>query len=179
MRIVSIDPGMAHFSFCVMECDSLIPLKWTVESVPGEECRTFLPWFSERLMYMMDDVPAWDVVVVFEMQMPTNARMKKFQYYCEAYCQIHAVTFKLASPRQKFACCSSQWPLPRKTTYVQRKKHSIDVVRTMLAGSVSWLDTFEHADKKDDLADSYLQARSYIELSTKCTVPRVRTSNFE
>lgn len=52
-----------------------------------------------------------------------------------------------------------------KTTYIQRKKLSIDITKKILLENKDvkyWLDTFVESKKKDDLADCFLQCKWYI-----------------
>lgn len=59
-----------------------------------------------------------------------------------------------------------------KTTYDERKKLGIDVMRTVICDMDTsdrdkWLPFFESHTKKDDLADAYLQGRWFIKRCTK------------
>ena len=52
-----------------------------------------------------------------------------------------------------------------KTTYVQRKKMSIDITKKLLLDNKDlniWMETFIKSKKKDDLADCFLQCKWYI-----------------
>ena len=48
-----------------------------------------------------------------------------------------------------------------KTTYDERKKHSIVITRNLIKNT-KWVEHFEKHNKKDDLADCFLQAKWYI-----------------
>ena len=48
-----------------------------------------------------------------------------------------------------------------KTTYDERKKHSIVITRNLIKNT-KWVEHFEKHKKKDDLADCFLQAKWYI-----------------
>ena len=52
-----------------------------------------------------------------------------------------------------------------KTTYGERKKLSIEIVKNQLNDNIKlekWIDIFNNHKKKDDLADSFLQGLWYL-----------------
>jgi hypothetical protein len=53
----------------------------------------------------------------------------------------------------------------KKTTYAERKKHSINITKNILNENnflAKWVEPFNNHKKKDDLADSFLQGRWYL-----------------
>jgi hypothetical protein len=63
------------------------------------------------------------------------------------------------------ACNKLKDFITKKISYAERKKKSIEITRNILVDQHllnSWLEHFDKHSKKDDLADSYLQAHWYI-----------------
>ena len=53
----------------------------------------------------------------------------------------------------------------KKTTYAERKKHSINITKNILNENnflAKWVEPFNNHKKKDDLADTFLQGRWYL-----------------
>ena len=65
----------------------------------------------------------------------------------------------------KFGLASGTFFKNQKTTYIERKKMGIDVTKNILNEKkilTKWIEYFDKHKKKDDLADSFLQALWYI-----------------
>ena len=63
------------------------------------------------------------------------------------------------------ACNKLKDFMDKKVSYAERKKKSIEITRNILIEKHllnSWIEHFDKHSKKDDLADSYLQAHWFI-----------------
>ena len=94
---------------------------------------------------------------------PLALRMKMLQgMIIQHFIEIDCETIREISPSNKLKLYIKE---NKKTTYLERKKMSIDVTRNILneKGSLlKWIEYFDKHKKKDDLADSFLQALWYI-----------------
>ena len=96
-------------------------------------------------------------VVVIEQQM--KSRMIAVSTALSMYYRVHGVRSGFISATKKLQGAGG-----KQTTYAQRKKRGIEVARAHLTGS-PWLDVLNRSDKKDDLADSFLQALAFTRAS--------------
>tara|TARA_Y100000389_G_C17454188_1_gene516916 strand:- start:1089 stop:1892 length:804 start_codon:yes stop_codon:yes gene_type:complete len=94
---------------------------------------------------------------------PLALRMKMIQgMIMQHFIEIDCHTIKEISPSNKLKMFTKD---TKKTSYIERKKKGIDVTRKLLQDNsllMKWCDYFEKHKKKDDLADSFLQALWYI-----------------
>ena len=116
-------------------------------------------------------------VVLIEKQPDKNKSMKSVEHFLQAYCVIknqEAQTI-IYDARHKIPDVAGSG----KALYRKRKQTSIDRCRALLEepGNVNahWLDTFKNSKKKDDLADTVMQALSY----TRRVEPRVAKTKKE
>jgi len=163
MIYVSIDVGIKNLAYIIYDSDTCSILKWDVLQLCKEKsstvnlidigktmCNSFHDIFTN---YSIDRV-------IIENQIGQNAiRMKTLQgmitmYFIQQGCDIYHWN----------ACHKlKDYDIPKKTTYSQRKKLSIQITNTIIKEEYTdWVDFFMSHKKKDDLADCFLQLKDAI-----------------
>jgi hypothetical protein len=160
MNILSIDVGLKNLGICNIDSDSNI-LYWNVLEVNN----------TNELIKSLDSIFNTDInTVVIEKQPSFNPRMRTVASAIQTYFiirgqvdhnSIHKIIFY--SPKYKLQICEDHSKLEnakKSQKYRIHKQMAIDQTRKMVSGD--HLTFFNKHKKKDDLADSYLQAISYL-----------------
>jgi hypothetical protein len=118
----------------------------------------------------LDDRP-WVLdadVVLIEKQPDRNKKMKMVEHFLQAY-------FVIKIPDKETIIYDARHKIPDvvgagKAQYRKRKQTSIDRCKEFLEngpeGNRHWLETFKKSKKKDDLADTVMQALSFNRASS-------------
>ena len=103
-----------------------------------------------------------DCVLIENQIGPLALRMKMLQgMIIQHFIEIGCININEISPSNKLKAFTN-----KKTTYKERKFMSIDITKNMLIKENflnKWVDHFNTHKKKDDLADSFLQALWFIQ----------------
>lgn len=190
--ILSIDVGIQNLALCLLDADGIY--LWTVLDLTdgaGSAKQVDLVSIARSLRRQLDALISSDIladisVVVVENQIaPLATRMKTvqgmlLQYFVDRVPVSHhdvpspAVVF--VSSRNKLAllhlppACVGDHGVPKAktaSTYAQRKRRSVQLCRSLLAGCAPltlWQSHFCKSSKKDDLADSFLQGLHYLQV---------------
>ena len=161
MVLLSIDVGIKNLAICMIDEKTLEVLRWDVSGVPPQHRDGLFPCLRDHL----DDKP-WVLeasTVLIEKQPGMNKTMKTVENFLHAY-------FVIKNQKSEVIIYDARHKVPDvagsgKAMYRQRKKVSIDRCREFIEGSEvnkHWMPTFVSSKKKDDLADTVLQALSYI-----------------
>tara|TARA_A100001015_G_C14894883_1_gene673984 strand:+ start:153 stop:650 length:498 start_codon:yes stop_codon:yes gene_type:complete len=164
MIYLSIDVGIKNLGYIIYDTNLSQIIRWDIITLCETNAskvdmitlgKTMNDTFNETFSsYSIDKV-------IIENQIGFNAiRMKSVQSMITMYF-IHKgildICYWNASNKLK------DYDLPKKTTYAQRKKESINITKTQITNTYpDNLDYFMSHKKKDDLADAYLQLVSYI-----------------
>ena len=171
MKVLSIDVGICNLAYCSITYDEKIAIDaWGVLKIV-ESKKTPLRTIADSIVAHFDTLfqsTAYDIVLIENQPCMKAPTMKSVQMLIYAYfvmqhpaCEIHMV-----SATQKLRVLLNDYPGSKQTkTYTERKKRAILVTQRYLDTSkVSCdLDVFASSKKKDDLADSFLQAISWLE----------------
>ena len=167
--ILSIDVGIRNLAMCLMDETSGLVSQWDVSGVPPQHEDGLFPCLKTHL----DERP-WILsatTVLIEKQPDKNRKMKTVENFLHAYCVIRnpdAETI-IYDARHKIPDVAG----PGKALYRKRKQASVDRCRALLEepGSVNahWLPMFKDSKKKDDLADTVMQALSYTRTAKPAT----------
>jgi|SaaInlStandDraft_4_1057021.scaffolds.fasta_scaffold123008_2 hypothetical protein len=164
MIYLSIDVGIKNLGYIIYDTDLSRIIKWDIIMLCETNAskvdmitlgKTMNEKFKETFTpYQID-------YVIIENQIGFNAiRMKSVQSMVTMYFihnGIDNICYWNASNKLK------DYGLPKKTTYAQRKKESINITKSQITEHYpEYLDFFMSHKKKDDLADAYLQYVSYI-----------------
>ena len=172
--ILSIDVGIRNLAMCLFDEHSTLIKQWDVSGVPPEHRDgTYV-----SLRKHLDERP-WVLeadTVLIEKQPDRNKKMKTVENFLHAYFVIKAPTTETIVYDARFKIPDVSGP--GKAQYLKRKKASIERCKAFLEtheNNHHWLPVFDASKKKDDLADTVMQAISFtkrVEPSTTKKVPK-------
>ena len=158
--LLSIDVGIKNLAMCLMNRETLEIVEWDVSGVPPQHQDGIFPCMRDHL----NDKP-WVLqadIVLIEKQPPKNRVMGTVQNFLHAYFVINHKETIIYDARHKVPDVCG----PGKAMYAKRKKVAIERthehLKTPQGVNAKWLEMFEGSRKKDDLADTFLQGKSYI-----------------
>ena len=161
MGLLSIDVGIKNLAMCLIDESTQLVLQWDVSGVPPQHRDGLFPSLRNHL----DEKP-WVLnatTILIEKQPGMNKTMKTVENFLHSY-------FVIKNPNAETIIYDARHKVPDiagagKARYRQRKQAAVDRCRTFLETSEinkHWMATFVASKKKDDLADTVLQALSYI-----------------
>ena len=171
--ILSIDVGIRNLAMCLLDETCNVVKYWDVSGVPPEHKDGIYVSLRKHL----DERP-WVLTaqtILIEKQPDRNKKMISVMHFLHAYFIIkcpHAETI-LYDARHKVPDVAG----PGKTQYMKRKKVSVERCEEFIRSSPAnahWLDTFLASKKKDDLADTVLQALSFVNRVEATPTTRVK-----
>jgi len=173
--LLSIDVGIKNLAMCSMTHEKKIKF-WEVDGVP--------PLHSDGLFLSMKkhlDERNFDDIskVLIEKQPDKNRGIKSIEHFLHTYFLCHDKEVVIWDARHKIPDVVG----PGKAQYAKRKKASVDRCRIFLEElNPEWIDQFDKSKKKDDLADTVMQALSYMTIKTEVkevpkSTPRKPTEN--
>ena len=159
--LLSIDVGIKNLAMCLIDEDTKKIHEWDVSGVPPEHADGLFVSIRKHL----DDKP-WVLsasTILIEKQPGQNKTMKSVENFLHAY-------FVINTPEGETIIYDARHKVPDvagtgKARYRQRKQTAITRCGEYLENETinrNWLPLFKKSKKKDDLADTYLQALSFI-----------------
>lgn len=159
--ILSIDVGIKNLAICQIDETTKEIKNWDVSGVPPEHEDGLYPCFRRHL-----DSKPWvldSTVILIEKQPGQNKRMKTVENFLHAY-------FVIKIPNAETIIYDARHKVPDvsgagKARYRQRKQTAIARCKEFVETSeinAHWREHFTKSKKKDDLADTVLQALSFI-----------------
>jgi hypothetical protein len=166
--ILSIDVGIRNLAMCQFDETSNLVVQWDVSGIPPEHKDGIFVSLRKHL----DEKP-WVLTadtILIEKQPDKNKKMKTVENFLHAY-------FVIKAPQAETIVYDARFKIPDvsgpgRAQYIKRKKTSIERCRVFLETQEinnHWLPIFDASKKKDDLADTVMQAISF----TKRIEPRV------
>ena len=171
--MLSIDVGIKNLAMCVLDQRKI--KYWDVSGVPPLHQDGLFPCMKKHLderQIHFADVQR----VIIEKQPDKNKGIKSVEHFLHTYFLCHDKTVSIWDARYKIPDVVG----PGRAQYIKRKKASVDRCREFLEKeNPEWLEHFDKSKKKDDLADTVMQALSYVEPkeTTKAPTPRRPTLN--
>lgn len=181
---VSIDVGIKNLAYCTYDPIRDVIRDWNVVSIApveelaaakknkknGSEKKTAsLVSIGRNISRVFDqlELAADCQGVLIENQLaPLASNMKSIQCMIAQYFIMRGVgDIHFVSPTLKLKALSrTKDAHPVRTTYKQRKVLAVETCVRLLSasGQEAWLAFLEQHSKKDDLCDSYLQARAFL-----------------
>ena len=160
--ILSIDVGIKNLAMCLLDEDlGNLVIQWDVSGVPPQHADGVYVSLRKHL----DERP-WVLdakTILIEKQPERNKKMVSVMHFLHAYFIIKCPEAEtiLYDARHKIPDVAG----PGKAQYNKRKKVSIERCEAFIRDGTTnahWLDTFLESKKKDDLADTVMQALSFV-----------------
>lgn len=156
MILLSIDVGIRNLGMCLIDMNTKKILRWDATGIPPQHesglfvcLRTHFrdrPWVLESSK------------VLIEKQPDKNRTMKSVEHFIHTYFLCNDKDVQIYDAKFKIPDVVG----PGRAMYLQRKKASVDRCTQFLEEhNPEWSDWFLTQKKKDDLADSVMQALSY------------------
>ena len=173
MKLLSFDVGIKNLAYCIFDSQSQQIQNWNIIDITAKknenECA--------HMVTLLDNYPELlnNDLVLIEKQPSRNNKMRIIEGLLNAYFVIKGLTNK-ESDIQKVIVYSAKHKLGNdtfkgKSNYSQRKKLGVFRTEAFLQQypqTDEFHDMFINSKKKDDLADSLLQALSYVNLDINC-----------
>jgi hypothetical protein len=160
--ILSIDVGIKNLAMCLLDEDkNNLVVEWDVDGIPPQHKDGVYVSMRDHL-----DARPWVLnakTILIEKQPDRNKKMVSVMHFLHAYFIIRCPKAEtiLYDARHKIPDVAG----PGKAQYNKRKKVSIERCESFIrSNSVNsrWIDTFVKSKKKDDLADTVMQALSFV-----------------
>jgi hypothetical protein len=158
--ILSIDVGIKNLAMCMIDENTKIIHHWDVSGVPPEH----QDGLYKSLAHHLNTKP-WVLeatTILIEKQPDKNKKMKTVENFLQAY-------FVIKCPNSETIIYDARHKIPDvagpgKAQYRKRKNTSIERCREFIKGDENshWIPIFVASKKKDDLADTVMQALSFI-----------------
>ena len=158
--ILSIDVGIRNLAICKFDESSNLIVEWDVSGIPPEHKDGVFVSLKKHL----DDRP-WvlDVqTILIEKQPDKNKKMKMVEHFLHSYFVIKAEKAETIIYDARFKIPDVAGP--GKAQYRKRKQTSIDRCKEFIHKhdcNAHWIPVFNESKKKDDLADTVMQAISF------------------
>ena len=175
MKILSFDVGIVNLAYCIFDTTLLKIIEWEVITLENikDHCKLHINLIIQLDLrkQLTDHID----VVLIEKQPSFNPKMRIIAGCLQSYFFIRGVIdaeykikiIKFFSPKHKLKCYTGPELVltgKNKSKYSQTKQMGIVICRQKLLEfneTELIIDKFEKSKKKDDLADSYLQAITY------------------
>lgn len=159
MLLLSIDVGIKNLAMCLMDPSTKKIHEWEVSGVPPQSSAGLFPALKRHLDGR-DWVRLAPGTVIIEKQPDKNHTIKSVEHFLHTYFLVHGKSVVIWDARHKIPDIAG----PGRARYLQRKKASIERCRAFIeATNANWVQDFDRHKKKDDLADTCMQALSYID----------------
>ena len=159
MSLLSIDCGIKNLAMCLIDQKTKRIQKWDVSGVPPLHADGIFPCMIRHLNEKPWTLEAKTVLI--EKQPDKNRGMKGIENLLHTYFLVKEKEVVIWDARHKIPDVAGAG----KAKYNQRKKTSIERARKFIENEPNqdWIDFFDKHKKKDDLADTVMQALSYID----------------
>ena len=178
VRILSWDVGTKNLAYCIVNGnrgshENVEIIDWNVISLTSDS--KHLHKLSQELFEKLNEIKELignDAVVIENQPCLRNPKMKTMQILLYSYFVIKCnvdndmkTDIRMMSASNKLKCYDGpelELPTKSKSKYIIRKKKAIEHCKHFIKGNEMYYDFFMDHDKKDDLADSYLQGLYYL-----------------
>ena len=158
--ILSIDCGIKNLAMCLIDPLTKKIHQWDVSGVPPKHADGIFPCMVRHLNSKPWTLEATTVLI--EKQPDRNRSMKSIENLLHTYFLIKEKDVVIWDARHKIP----DYAGPGKTMYAKRKKASVTRAREFIVGpgpNQDLVKFFDSHSKKDDLADTVMQALSFID----------------
>ena len=158
--ILSIDVGIRNLAMCQFDETSNLVVQWDVSGIPPEHKDGIYISLRKHL----DERP-WVLdsqIILIEKQPDRNKKMVSVMHFLHAY-------FVIKAPQSETIIYDARFKIPDvagpgRAQYLKRKKTAIERCKMFIEtheNNAHWLPIFNASKKKDDLADTVMQALSF------------------
>lgn len=160
MILLSVDVGIRNLGMCLMDTDTRKIKHWDATGIPPQHSSGLFPCLRDHLRSKPWVLESTKVLI--EKQPDKNKTMKSVEHFLHTYFLCNDKSVQIYDARHKIPDVVG----PGRSMYLKRKKESVIRCTEFLRETEQkdWLSWFEKQKKKDDLADSVMQALSYIPL---------------
>jgi hypothetical protein len=173
--ILSIDCGIKNLAMCLIDEQTKQISHWDVSGVPVKHADGVFACLVRHLNEKPWVLGATTVII--EKQPDKNKSMKGVENLLHTYFLVKEKNVIIWDARHKVPDVAG----PGKAKYDARKKASVERARKFLQETNrNWIEFFDEHKKKDDLADTVMQALSFINKKPekeKIQKPRRPTDN--
>lgn len=158
--ILSVDCGIKNLAMCLINPVDRRIHQWDVSGVPPLHADGVFPCMVRHLNSKPWVLEAHTVVI--EKQPDKNRGMKGIENLLHTYFLIKEKEVVIWDARHKIPDFAG----PGKVMYAKRKKASVERARAFIDAvgpNKDWVPFFDKHTKKDDLADTVMQALSFID----------------
>jgi hypothetical protein len=162
LMILSIDVGIRNLAMCLLDDKNNNRVEnWDVDGIPPEHKNGIYVSMRDHL-----DARPWILTadtILIEKQPDRNKKMISVMHFLHAY-------FIIKCPKAETILYDARHKIPDvagpgKAQYNKRKKAAIERCEAFIregTNNKDWLETFLKSKKKDDLADTVMQALSFV-----------------
>ena len=178
MILLSIDVGIINLGICQINTQNKKILHWDASGIPPMSDKGLFVCLRDHLRNR-----PWVLTsdkILIEKQPDRNKKMKSVEHFITSYFLCNDKDVQVYDARHKIPDVVG----PGKQMYQKRKKMSVLRCEEFIKEhNPEWVSFFKNQKKKDDLADSVMQALSYREIPTednkveKVKKPRKPTMN--
>lgn len=159
MTLLSIDVGIKNLAMCLIDPGTKKIYEWDVAGVPPKHADGLFPCLKNHM-----DARPWarqmSNTVIIEKQPDKNRTIKSVEHFLHTYFLCNGKEVIIWDARHKVPDVAG----PGRAKYLERKKTSIERCRAFIqATNPDWVEHFDRHKKKDDLADTCMQALSFID----------------
>lgn len=158
--ILSIDCGIKNLAMCLINPVDRKIHQWDVSGVPPLHADGIFPCMVRHLNSKPWILEARTIVI--EKQPDKNRSMKGIENLLHTYFLTKEKDVVIWDARHKIPDFAG----PGREMYTKRKKAAIERTRAFIGGTgpnADWVPFFDKHTKKDDLADTVMQALSFID----------------
>lgn len=179
MLLLSIDVGIRNLGVCLMDHETKKIKQWDATGIPPQHSSGLYVCLRDHMRSRPWVLEASHVLI--EKQPDKNKTMKSVENFLHAYFICNDKSVQIYDARHKIPDVSG----PGRSMYIKRKKASVERCGEFLkdTNQIELYNWFSKQKKKDDLADTVMQALSYSPSSsssaaeTKKSKPRKPTPN--
>jgi hypothetical protein len=166
--IISFDVGIKNLAYCILKEDLTI-IKWNIIDISGKDIYDQSKVLFEQLKQIMENKTESEsanisTCLIENQPCTKNPRMKSIQIMIYSFWALNNIDTYMVSAVNKLKV-NSNINKSEKLNYTQKKKKGIELASIYIANTNQTdeiREQFNNSKKKDDLADSFLQAVSWL-----------------